>query len=58
MTRPVSVRFDLEPGPDGSRLTGATTLRRLDFGVGQGEWAATQWVGGDVTVRFDLRLSP
>ena len=58
VTRPVSLRFDFEPGPDGSRLTGATTLRRLDFGVGQGEWAATQWVGGDVTVRFDLRLLP
>jgi polyisoprenoid-binding protein YceI len=58
VTRPVSVRFDFEPGPDGSRLTGATTLRRLDFGVGQGEWAATQWVGGDVTVRFDLALPP
>ena len=58
VTRPVSLRFDFEPGPDGSRLTGATTLRRLDFGVGQGEWAATQWVGGDVTVRFDLALPP
>jgi polyisoprenoid-binding protein YceI len=58
VTRPVSLGFDFQAGPDGSRLTGATTLRRLEFGVGQGEWAATQWVGGDVTVRFDLRLLP
>lgn len=58
VTRPVSLGFDFETGPDGSRLSGATTLHRLDFGVGQGEWAGTQWVGGDVTVRFDLALPP
>jgi polyisoprenoid-binding protein YceI len=57
VTRPVKLGFNFQPGSGGGRLTGAATLRRLDFGVGQGEWAGTQWVGGDVIVRFDLRLS-
>lgn len=54
VTRPVKLEFRLEPGPGGDRMTGAATLRRLDFGVGQGEWSSTEWVGGEVTVRFDL----
>lgn len=58
VTRPVKLGFNFQPGPGGGRLTGAATLHRLDFGVGQGEWARTEWVGDDVTVRFELRLSP
>jgi hypothetical protein len=30
---------------------------RLDFGVGQGEWSTTKWVGNEVGVNFDLRLA-
>jgi hypothetical protein len=33
-------------------------LRRLEFGVGQGEWATTEWIGDEVEVRFDLSLVP
>ncbi|HEY6514865.1 MAG TPA: YceI family protein [Steroidobacteraceae bacterium] len=38
-------------------LSGQTTLRRLDFGVGQGQWKSTEWVGSDVTVRYSLTLT-
>jgi hypothetical protein len=31
-------------------------VKRLDFGVGQGDWKSTEWVGNDVTVTFNLRL--
>jgi polyisoprenoid-binding protein YceI len=37
-------------------LAGGTTVRRLDYGVGQGEWSDTQWVGNDVRIRFELNL--
>lgn len=37
-------------------LIGKTTLKRLDFGVGQGDWKATDQVGNDVTVSYALRL--
>jgi polyisoprenoid-binding protein YceI len=38
-------------------MSGKTTLRRLDFGVGQGDWKATDQIGNDVGVSFALRLT-
>jgi polyisoprenoid-binding protein YceI len=38
-------------------LRGTTVIRRLDFGVGQGDWKSTEWVDNDVTVRFDVLLT-
>jgi hypothetical protein len=32
-------------------------VRRLDFGVGQGDWKATDQLGNDVGVSFALRLT-
>ena len=37
-------------------LQGETTLNRLDFGIGQGEWKSTEWVANAVKVRFTLRF--
>jgi polyisoprenoid-binding protein YceI len=53
VTRDFAVPFALRDG----HMTGAATLRRLDFGVGKGEWESTEWVGNDVKVMFDLRPS-
>ncbi len=39
-------------------LEGSAQLKRLDFGVGQGDWQDTTWVGNDVIVKFALRLVP
>jgi polyisoprenoid-binding protein YceI len=58
VTRPVKLQFSLEPRQGGVQMTGEALLQRLDFGVGPGEWADTEWVGGDVSVRFDLALPP
>lgn len=38
-------------------LTGQTTIQRLDFGIGQGQWHSTAWVGDAVTVHFALELA-
>ena len=38
-------------------MTGKTLVKRLDFGVGQGDWKSTEWVGNDVGVTFALRLT-
>jgi polyisoprenoid-binding protein YceI len=43
---------------DAGYLLGKTTLKRLDFGVGQGDWKATDQVGNDVAVSYSLRLVP
>ena len=58
VSKPVPVRFRFERLPEGgARLAGSARLRRLEFGVGQGEWAATEWVGDEVEVSFELHLS-
>ncbi|MFZ0498317.1 MAG: YceI family protein [Steroidobacteraceae bacterium] len=38
-------------------LAGQAALQRLDFGVGQGQWQSTDWVGNKVTVSFSLTLT-
>ncbi|MGH8298308.1 MAG: YceI family protein [Steroidobacteraceae bacterium] len=38
-------------------LAGQTTVQRLDFGIGQGEWQSTEWLGNPVTVRYSLVLA-
>jgi polyisoprenoid-binding protein YceI len=58
VTRDVLLPFSFAPAADGrhATLAGGTTIRRLDFGVGQGEWTDTTWVGNEVKVRFELKL--
>jgi polyisoprenoid-binding protein YceI len=58
VTRDVTLTFTFQPAADGTTaaLAGGTAIRRLDFGVGQGEWRDTQWVGDEVQVQFDLSL--
>lgn len=40
------------------RMEGDLAVSRLAFGVGQGDWRSTEWVGDEVEVRFALRLRP
>lgn len=49
-------RFQLAAGGGEAGMSGGTTIRRLDFGVGQGEWEDTALVGNEVRIRFALRL--
>lgn len=37
--------------------SGSFTLKRLDFKIGEGEWADTSMVANDVQVKFKLALS-
>ena len=54
---PLQFRFSRQPN-GGARLEGSATIRRLDFGIGQGEWSGTKWVGDPVKVGFILILKP
>jgi len=60
VTRDQHVLFTLrianEQGHSVGYLTGKTTVHRLDYGVGQGDWKSTEWVGADVTVSYNVRL--
>jgi polyisoprenoid-binding protein YceI len=54
---PFTFREADEHGVAAGYMAGKTVVRRLDFGVGQGEWKATDQAGNDVTVSFSLRLT-
>jgi polyisoprenoid-binding protein YceI len=58
ITRDVPVQFTYKTEAGAAWLKGSAQLKRLDFGVGQGEWKDTQWVANDVSVQFSLRLQP
>jgi polyisoprenoid-binding protein YceI len=61
VTRDAKVPFTFREATEGGAavgyLAGKTLVRRLDFGVGQGEWKATDQAGNEVTVSFALRLT-
>ncbi len=54
---PFTFRTTTEQGQSVGYMTGKTTIKRLDFGVGQGDWKTTEWIANDVTVIYTLRLS-
>jgi polyisoprenoid-binding protein YceI len=58
VTREVPLEFRFTAAPPGARLEGTATLKRLDFGVGQGQWKSTEMVGDAVKVAFSLVLKP
>lgn len=58
VTRPAAVRFTLAPATKRLAMKGTANLRRLEFGVGRGEWESTEWIGDEVGVLFDLKLQP
>ncbi|MDH5177194.1 MAG: YceI family protein [Gammaproteobacteria bacterium] len=59
VTRDVVVPFRFEPGaPSGgkARLSGSTTVQRLTFNVGQGEWRSTDWLDDRVRIDYTVAL--
>ena len=59
VTRDVRVQFRFDPpAPSGgaARMIGSSNVRRLEFGVGQGDWRSTEWLDDAVRIEFDLAL--
>jgi len=54
VAKPLNLPFALAINGAAAHMTGAIALNRLAFGVGQGEWAATDTVPAGVTVNVDL----
>lgn len=55
---PITFQTRDEKGKQVGFLTGRYTLKRLEYGVGQGEWKSLEWVKDDVLVTFSLKLAP
>jgi polyisoprenoid-binding protein YceI len=56
MQQAVEVPFTWQASRDAPVMEGETTLRRGLFGIGLGEWKATDVIGADVRVKFRVRL--
>lgn len=57
-SKPVRFPVTLTRDANGSaRLDGSLVIKRLEFGLGQGQWAGTGTVANDVTVQLKLFLS-
>lgn len=54
--QPVDVPFSWTPAGDGATMDGEFVVKRAPFGIGTGEWVATDVIGPDVTIKFRVRL--
>ena len=55
--RDITVPVQLVQSGATSTASGAFTIKRLDFKVGEGEWTDTSMLANDVQVRFKLALT-
>jgi len=56
-THAVTVPVEVAQSGAASTATGTFAIKRLEFKVGEGDWADTSMVADDVQVRFKLALS-
>jgi len=55
-THDLRLPLTLKPTADGLELSGKTAIKRLDYGVGQGEMKATDSVGDQVKIDYAVSL--
>ena len=56
-SQPVVVPVSVTQAASASTASGSFVIKRLDFKIGDGEWADTSLVANDVQVKFKLALS-
>lgn len=54
-SRSVSAPFTFAPGGNSADVNGTFTLKRSDFGIGEGEWADVAIVADEIRIGFQLR---
>jgi len=57
ITHDLRLPLTLKPTAKGFELSGKTAIKRLDYGVGQGEWKATDSVSDEVKIEFTVSLA-
>ena len=56
VTAPIDVPFTWMPDGAGAVMAGDVAIERARFGIGQGEWAASNVIGPRVSVKFSVAL--
>jgi polyisoprenoid-binding protein YceI len=57
VSRELIVPLTFSPGKDAAQFEGVFTLKRLDFGIGEGMWADVSTVANEVQVKFKIAAS-
>ncbi len=57
VTKDLKVPLTIKNTASGAELSGEATIKRLDFGVGQGDWKTTEWVGDEVKLQYKVALT-
>ena len=58
VSKPISVPLTLKTEGSDLAAEGQFEIKRLDFNVGDGQWADTDTVANEVQIKFKLRLKP
>jgi polyisoprenoid-binding protein YceI len=58
VTKDVPLNFQFAANASGAKLEGSASLKRLDFGAGQGDWKSTDQIKDEVKINFSLVLTP
>ncbi len=56
VTHDLRLPLKISRNATGLTLSGETSIRRLDYGVGQGDWKSTESVGDEVKVQYQVSL--
>lgn len=57
VTKDLRVPLTVKPTSGGLEISGAVTIKRLAFGVGQGDWNSTEWVGDDIKLQYRVPVA-
>jgi len=57
VTRDLRVPLQIRSTAGGIEISGETSIKRLDYGIGQGDWKSTDEVGDEVKLQFKVPLS-
>jgi len=57
VTRDLKLPLRIQAAANGLALSGEVSIRRLDYGVGQGDYKSTEWVGDEVKLQYKVPLA-
>lgn len=57
VTKDLRLPLDVHPTTTGVEISGATAIKRLEYGIGQGDWKTTEWVGDEIKVQYKVALT-
>jgi polyisoprenoid-binding protein YceI len=56
VTHDLRLPLKIVPTATGLELSGSTAIKRLDYGVGQGDWKSTEGVADEVKIQYKVAL--